>query len=166
MKPGTRSGLGRAHVSGNCFAKATKSGTVILRGGGDERAATAGFDDDAEDAFVAAGTEAAEAPVLSTTVLGFVSPDFLTLVLRFGAPFSFFLTLDDPAGGWDADGVAATGAAAGVGAEDATGAGAGEVVDGGGLVNFLLLFFGADEGEGESATTPPSLARSFEVCFL
>ena len=139
---------------------------MILRGGGDERAATASFDDDAEDAFVAAGTEAAEASVLSTIVLGFVSPDFLALVLRFGAPFSFFLTLDDPAGGWDAGGVAATGAAAGVGAEDATGAGAGEAVDGGGLVNFLLLFFGADEGEGESATTPPSLARSFEVCFL
>ena len=114
---------------------------MILRGGGDERAATAGFDDDAEDVFFAAGTEAAEASVLSTTVLGFVSPDFLALVLRFGAPFSFFLTLDDPAGGWDAGGVVATGAAAEVGAEDATGAGAGEAVDGGGLVNFLLLFF-------------------------
>ena len=97
MKPGTRSGLGRAHVSGNCFAKATKSGTVILRGGGDERAATAGFDDDAEDAFFAAGTEAAVASVLSTTVLGFVSPEFFSLGLRFGSPFSFFLLLDDPA---------------------------------------------------------------------
>ena len=139
---------------------------MILRGGGDERAATAGFDDDAEDVFFAAGTEAAEASVLSTTDLGSVSPVFLALVLRFGSPFSFFLALDDPAEGWDAGGVAAADATAGVGAEDATGAGAGEVVDGGGLVNFLLLFFGADEGEGESATTPPSLARSLDVCFL
>ena len=67
-----------------------------MSGGGDERAATAGFDEGVEDVLAVAGTEAAEAPFFSTTVLGFVSPDFFSLDLRFGAPFWFFLTLDDP----------------------------------------------------------------------
>ena len=74
---------------------ATKSGTLIVRGGGDERAGTAGRVVDAEDAFPTAGTEAAEAPWPSN-VFGVVFP-FLSAFLLFEDSFFFFALVDCPA---------------------------------------------------------------------